>query len=129
MADACVFVMEKVDISTGGQADKRTGGQADKRTSHGVTESQSHKVISLFTLHPSPFSFLNIGTGHDLTIRELAVMVKDIVGYKGGILWDPTKPDGTFKKQLDVTRLHQLGWKASIPMKKGIESVYNLYWI
>jgi GDP-L-fucose synthase len=70
---------------------------------------------------------INIGTGEDLTIFELAEIVKKIVNYDGNIIWDSTKPDGTYKKQLDVNLIHQLGWKHNINLKKGIELVYNQY--
>ena len=70
---------------------------------------------------------INIGTGEDLTIFDLAEVVKKIVNYKGKIIWDSTKPDGTYKKQLDVSLMHQLGWKHKINLKEGIELVYNQY--
>jgi GDP-L-fucose synthase len=70
---------------------------------------------------------INIGTGVDLTIKELAVLVKEIIGFKGEILWDKTKPDGTFKKQLDVQLLNSLDWKYQISLEKGIGMVYQKY--
>ena len=70
---------------------------------------------------------INIGTGSDLTIKELANLVSKIVGFKGNINWDSTKPDGTPKKQLDVSLLHSLGWKHKIELAKGVEMVYNTY--
>lgn len=71
--------------------------------------------------------FVNIGIGKDLTIRELADLIKDIVSYDGKIVYDHSKPDGTPQKLLDVTKLHMLGWKASIQLKDGIEMVYREY--
>ncbi|NJD76129.1 MAG: GDP-L-fucose synthase [Candidatus Methanoperedens sp.] len=71
--------------------------------------------------------FINIGTGRDITIRELAELIKNIVGYHGKIIYDHSKPDGTPQKLLDVTKLHRLGWKASIQLKDGIERVYREY--
>jgi GDP-L-fucose synthase len=68
---------------------------------------------------------INIGVGEDLTIKELAEMIKGIVGYKGKIIFDTSKPDGTPRKLMDVTKLFSLGWKASIPLKEGIEQVYR----
>lgn len=68
---------------------------------------------------------VNIGTGKDMTIRELAEMVKGISGFNGEIIWDSTKPDGTPRKLLDVSKLHALGWTAKIPLKEGIEKVYK----
>jgi GDP-L-fucose synthase len=63
---------------------------------------------------------VNIGTGTDLTIRELAELVKSIVGFSGKIIWNISKPDGTPQKLLDVSRMEQLGWKAKVGLKEGI---------
>lgn len=67
-------------------------------------------------------NFLNVGTGQDLTIRELAEAVANTTGYRGDIVWDSSKPDGTQKKQLDVSRLAGLGWRARIPLMEGLKS-------
>jgi len=67
---------------------------------------------------------MNIGVGHDLTIRELAETVKDVVGYQGVIEFDASKPDGTPRKLMDVGRLNALGWKAKTPMHDGLASAY-----
>jgi GDP-L-fucose synthase len=69
--------------------------------------------------------FVNIGTGEDIAIKDLALMVKDIVGYNGEIQHDLTKPDGTPRKLMDVTKLHNMGWKAKIALREGIEKVYR----
>lgn len=69
--------------------------------------------------------FVNIGTGEDLTINELALMIKEIVGYTGKIEHDLSKPDGTPRKLMDVQKLHKLGWKARIGLREGIEKVYS----
>lgn len=69
--------------------------------------------------------WLNIGTGEDLTIRALAEMICEIVGYTGELAWDTTKPDGTPRKLLDVSRINALGWKAQISLRDGIAQVYN----
>jgi GDP-L-fucose synthase len=68
--------------------------------------------------------WLNIGTGEDLSIRELAELVCAVVGYEGELAWDTTKPDGTPRKLLDVSKMHALGWKARIGLRAGIEGVY-----
>jgi GDP-L-fucose synthase len=68
---------------------------------------------------------VNIGVGEDISIKELAEMIKEISGYKGKIVFDTSKPDGTPRKLLDVSKLSQLGWKASIQLKNGIEAVYK----
>ncbi len=71
--------------------------------------------------------FVNIGTGNDLTIRALAELIKAIVGYEGAIVFDTTKPDGTPRKLLDVTKLHSLGWQAKIALEDGIKQAYDWY--
>jgi GDP-L-fucose synthase len=68
---------------------------------------------------------VNVGTGVDIEIKELALLVKEIVGYNGEIVHDFSKPDGTPKKQLDVSRLTKAGWKAKIGLREGIEAVYK----
>ena len=70
---------------------------------------------------------VNIGIGSDLTIGELASMIKEVVGYEGAIVYDHTKPDGTPRKLLDVSKLHGLGWKHSIELRDGITSIYDAY--
>jgi GDP-L-fucose synthase len=67
---------------------------------------------------------INVGTGVDLTISELAVLVKEIVGFSGSIVWDATKPDGSPRKQLDTRRINQLGWKPTIGLEEGIRRTY-----
>ncbi|MGE8377023.1 MAG: GDP-L-fucose synthase family protein [Sphingobacterium sp.] len=69
--------------------------------------------------------FVNIGIGEDISIFDLAELIKNIVGFKGQIVLDPTKPDGTPRKLMDVSKLKQLGWEARITLKEGIESVYH----
>ncbi|MDB5248550.1 MAG: GDP-L-fucose synthase [Segetibacter sp.] len=69
--------------------------------------------------------FVNIGTGEDITIKELTFLIKDIVEYKGEVQHDTTKPDGTPRKLMDVSKLRSLGWKASIPLAEGIKKVYE----
>jgi GDP-L-fucose synthase len=70
---------------------------------------------------------INIGTGEDLTIRELAVLVREIVGFEGQLVWDTTKPDGTPRKQLDTRRINALGWKPTIGLEEGIRSTYSWF--
>jgi GDP-L-fucose synthase len=68
---------------------------------------------------------VNIGVGEDISILELAKMVKQIVGFTGDILKDTNKPDGTPRKLMDVSKLNNLGWKASISLEEGINRVYE----
>jgi GDP-L-fucose synthase len=99
MADACVHIMLKKDF----------------------VDITSQNVKEIRNTH------INIGTGRDLTIAELAQMVKEIVGFKGTIEWDASKPDGTYQKLLNVDKLHSLGWKEKISMEVGIRTVYEQY--
>ena len=69
-------------------------------------------------------SLINIGVGEDITIRDLALLIKKIVGFEGELTLDPSKPDGTPRKLLDVHKLHNLGWKAQIGLEEGIRAVY-----
>ncbi len=69
--------------------------------------------------------FVNIGTGEDITIRELTEMVALTVGYRGEIRWDPTKPDGMPRKLLDVSRLHALGWRHQHSLHEGLIAAYE----
>ncbi len=70
---------------------------------------------------------INIGTGIDISIKELAEKIKGVVGYEGTIKWDTKKPDGTPRKLLDVSKLHKLGWKHTIDLNDGIASTYEWY--
>jgi GDP-L-fucose synthase len=70
---------------------------------------------------------INVGVGDDVTIAELARLVSSVVGYEGSISYDPTMPDGTPRKLLDVRRMHALGWRATTPLAVGIESTYRWY--
>ena len=71
--------------------------------------------------------FVNVGTGQEISIRELALTIQAVVGYEGQIVFDHTKPDGTPRKLLDVSRLKALGWEAKVDLKAGIERTYAWY--
>jgi GDP-L-fucose synthase len=109
MADACVYVMENIDFK-----DLVKDKYADKITSREST-------VEIRNTH------INIGTGRDLTINELAMIVKEIVGFDGVIEWDTSKPDGTFQKLLSVKKIHDLGWEEKISLEQGIKKVYDEY--
>lgn len=69
--------------------------------------------------------FVNIGTGEDVSIRELTETIKEVVGFEGELVWDASKPNGTPRKLMDVGRIHDLGWSHKIGLKEGIEMVYQ----
>ena len=98
MADACIYLMNNVDF-----ADLTKGQQEIKNTQ------------------------INIGTGKDVTIRELAELIKGYVGFKGELEFDSTKPDGTPRKLLSVDKLHKLGWQHSIELEDGVKSTIDWY--
>jgi GDP-L-fucose synthase len=98
MADACVFVMNQVNFS------ELTKGMTEVKNSH-----------------------INIGTGEDLTIKELAYIIKEQIGYQGVIEFDSSKPDGTMKKLQDVTKLKALGWGCKIKLFDGIKNTISWY--
>ena len=77
--------------------------------------------------HHNSEGWINIGTGEDLTIKELALTIAHVVGYRGDVIWDTSKPDGTPRKLLNVDRINEMGWKATIELRHGIESVYADY--
>lgn len=99
MADACVFLMENRDFN-----DTYHSGQKEIRNTH-----------------------INIGTGEDISIKDLAEMIKDIVGFKGQLVFNSDKPDGTMRKLTDVSKLNGLGWGYKMNLDKGIKSLYHWY--
>ena len=95
MADACVYIIENVEMDT------------------------LYKNYKL--------GFINIGSGKDITIKELAYLVQTIVGFKGHIMWNIEKPDGTPKKLMDSSLLENLGWHHKVQLPEGISSIYQNY--
>lgn len=71
--------------------------------------------------------WLNIGVGHDISIKDLALLVKKVVGFEGELIFDTSKPDGTPRKLMDVSKINNLGWKAKISLEEGIKAVYEEY--
>lgn len=83
--------------------------------------------INAQDLYENGISQLNIGTGEDLSISELAGLVSDVIGFKGEIVYDSSKPDGTPRKLMDVSRINNLGWKYKTSLKEGIEKTYEWF--
>lgn len=90
-----------------------------------LLEQAEEKLSGLFNDEQPPL--VNIGCGEDLSIRELAELVKNIVGFNGQLVFDTGKPDGTLRKLMDVSRLGGLGWKASTALEDGITNAYSAY--
>ncbi len=112
MADACVYLLESRDFK-----DTYTieNGTNDSCTPNSIKNTEIRNT------------HINIGTGVDISIKELAELIKDIVGFKGELTFNTNKPDGTMVKLTDVTKLHSLGWKHKIELQNGIKTVYQWY--
>jgi len=82
--------------------------------------------LLLLEKYDSP-EIINIGYGEDITIRELAELICDVVGFDGELVWDKTKPDGTPRKLLDVTSIRKLGWEPTISLRNGIAQTYEWF--
>jgi GDP-L-fucose synthase len=115
-----------------GQAEVEVWGTGNVRREFLHSDDMADACVFLMSLPDEQFQRLtgsgaplvNVGCGHDLTIRELAVMIAEVTGFSGKLVFDSSKPDGTPRKLLDVSRLSSLGWKSTIPLRLGIESVY-----
>ena len=82
--------------------------------------------VFLLEKYDSP-EIINVGCGEDISIRQLAELICDVVGFKGELAWDTTKPDGTPRKLLDVSKVHALGWRHKIPLREGIARTYEWF--
>jgi GDP-L-fucose synthase len=99
MADACVFIMENRDFK----------------------DTYSEKDGEIRNTH------INIGSGVEISINELAHKIKELIGFKGNLIFNSDKPDGTMRKLTDVSKLNQLGWKHSVELDEGLKKIYNWY--
>ncbi|HHJ19395.1 MAG TPA: GDP-L-fucose synthase [Gammaproteobacteria bacterium] len=104
LADACVYLM-------------------------GLPDETFDQALNPEVSAPATYSLplVNIGYGEDITIKDLALLIKDIVGFEGSLTFDTSKPDGTMRKLLDVSRINNLGWKQKIDLRRGIEDAYRWY--
>ncbi len=99
LADACIYVMENVDFEE-------------------LIESNAKEIVN---------THINIGTGKEISINELANLIKEKVGFKGSLIFNSSKPDGTIRKLTNCSKLHGLGWQHKIDLEQGIEKMYNWY--
>ena len=74
-----------------------------------------------------PEHLYNVGTGEDLTIKELALMIQKVIGHTGELIWDSSKPDGTPRKLMDISKMHSLGWKHKVELEEGIQKTYDWF--
>jgi len=120
MADACVYIMENVDfIGLVKQSTVINGSKVIENFN--TIEEIKEENIEIRNTH------INIGTGQEISIKNLAELVKEKVGFKGELYFNTEKPDGTMRKLTDVTKLHNLGWEHLIEIEEGIEKMYDWY--
>jgi len=112
MADACIYLLENRDIKDKYELSE---GSNDICTPNSVTN------IEIRNTH------INIGTGVDISIKELAELIKEIIGFKGELYFNTDKPDGTMLKLTDVSKLHSLGWKYKMELEEGVKNMYDWY--
>jgi GDP-L-fucose synthase len=106
MADACVYLMENTDF---------------KDIVATMQEESKHELKEIRNTH------INIGTGKDISIKNLAVLISNTIGFEGELDFNEDKPDGTFRKLTDVTKLHELGWHHQIDIEEGVKKLYEWY--
>jgi GDP-L-fucose synthase len=104
MADACVFIMENKNFQEITNENPVIARSGEIRNAH-----------------------INIGTGKEISIGELARLIKSTVGFKGDLIFNTSKPDGTMRKLTDPSKLHQLGWKHQVEIEEGVSKLYRWY--
>ena len=120
-------LIRRFDEAVQGGADTVTNwGSGSPRREFLHVDDLASAVLHLLENYDDP-SPINIGTGTDLTVRELSDLVAEVSGYTGAVEWDTTKPDGTPRKLLDGTRLAELGWEARIELREGLQQAYDWY--
>ena len=107
-----------------GQEEVVCWGSGTPRREFLHVDDLAEACLHLMDVH-NEAGWVNVGTGEDVTIRALAETVAATVGYEGSIAWDPSKPDGTPRKLLDVSKMNALGWTANTPLDEGIREVYQ----
>ena len=128
MADASVHVLLNVDFKDIIGIEKYSsvfyGVKSDGEVNRNNSEGRGGAIPSLGEIRNC---HINVGTGKELTIKSLAEMVVKTVGFEGGVCWDSTKPNGTPRKLIDVSKLHSLGWQHKIEIEDGVERLYEWY--
>jgi GDP-L-fucose synthase len=114
------------EARTAGTPAVRLWGTGTPRREFLHTDDLARACLHLLEHYDAPEP-INVGVGEDLTIADLAALVADVVGYQGRVEWDPSMPDGTPRKILDVTRLHELGWTARVGLREGLVSTVEDY--
>ena len=124
MADACVFLMEKVNFTDVilNVAQRNEGTlPTNNEILRDAQDDKREWVNEIRNTH------INIGTGKEISIKNLAKLVKEKVGFQGELYFNTDKPDGTMRKLTDVSKLHNLGWHHKIDIEEGVERMYRWY--
>lgn len=128
MADASVHVLLNVDFKDIIGIEKYSsafyGAKVDGAVDRNNSEGRGGAIPALGEIRNC---HINVGTGKELTIKDLALLVKQTVGFEGEIVWDDTKPNGTMRKLIDVEKLHRLGWTHHIEIEEGVSKLYDWY--
>jgi GDP-L-fucose synthase len=115
--EQCVAIGEQM------QTEVTVWGTGSPRREFLHVDDLAEALVLLMRIYEGPVT-INVGTGQEVTIRELAEMMKDVVGYQGRITWDSSKPDGTPRKLLDSSRIQKLGWPPKHLLHAGLASTY-----
>lgn len=102
-------------------------GTGNPRREFLYVDDMARACIHVMNQKDISFDYMNIGTGVDISIKELAFMIKDLIGYKGDIVFNPNQPDGTMRKLLDVSKIHSLGWKHEVELREGLKKSIDFY--
>ena len=128
MADASVHVLLNVDFSDVIGIEKYSsvfyGAKTDGAVDRNNSEGRGGAIPSLGEIRNC---HINVGTGKELTIKALAQLVVETVGFEGEVVWDATKPDGTPRKLIDVSKLHSLGWTHKVEIEDGVKKLFEWY--
>tara|TARA_Y100001970_G_C14184557_1_gene831790 strand:+ start:708 stop:1784 length:1077 start_codon:yes stop_codon:yes gene_type:complete len=128
--------LDKYGITLGSNSSKiklKLWGSGNSKREFIYVDDMADACVYLFThleaneLYGNNISHINIGTGKDISIKELSLIMKDIIGFSGEIEWDTSKPDGTPRKLLNIERLGKAGWKPAFSLKRGLAEVYSKY--
>jgi GDP-L-fucose synthase len=115
-----------VEATESGAPEVSIWGSGSPRREFLHVDDLANAALFLMLNYDAP-EIINVGTGEDVTIRELAETIGRLTGFSGRLVFDASKPDGTMRKLLDVSKLHRLGWKAKIPLERGLAETYRWY--
>lgn len=120
------LVRKFADAKADGARSVEVWGTGNPRREFLWADDLARACVALLERYDDPAP-INIGVGHDITIKDLALLIGSVVGFDGDLTFDTSRPDGTPRKVLDVTRIHALGWNPEVSLRQGIETIYRWY--